>query len=537
MKLPIKWLKDYIDPKCSLEQLENRMTMAGLEIEHIQGQADNAVLDIEITPNRPDCLNILGLAREVGAIVERKVKYPNIKPLKPINKKYAIEIENKKDCPRDLAIEMDGVNIAASDHFIQERLLAMGCRCINNIVDVTNFLLFEMGQPMHAFDADKIEGQKIIVRRAKKSETITTLDGVTRQLTGDILVIADAKKPIAIAGIMGGQETQVTSSTKRIVLETASFDFGLIRKAARQLGLRTDASYRFERQVDAHQISQAVSRAVALIQQQAQGRMVAKAEINAVKKSLAKPLRLTAADIDELMGQEISIKRGKDILTALGFISRTQGQVLLAKPPSFRADINQKEDLIEEIVRVIGFDRLATSMPLIKTQNVVVDNLFESRRRINATLRAQGLDEIVSYSMVSAKRIELLEGNLKECVKVANPLSNQQEVMRPHLLASMLDVLLHNVNNQQKDLRLFEIGHVFTQKQEKERIGIMMTGKLYQDWRLSRKEQVGWVDLKGVIEQLIPNAEVEYQQKDYPALSQSFDVKVNGKDVGARRCC
>ena len=292
MKLSLNWLKDYIDPKLSTDALIERLTMAGLEVEGLDYIGQDTVLEIEITPNRPDCLSILGLAREISAITNKAVKYPKIKNVKTSTLKNFIHIENEKDCSRYIATLIRDVHIQDVPVHIKERLASMGLNSINNAVDITNFVLMETGQPLHAFDYDKLAGGKIVVRRAKNDESIVTLDGIERKLDPRILVIADAEKPVAIAGIMGGRDTQITADTKTILLESAHFEMGVIRKACRELGIRSDSSYRFERNVNFEGVLTGADRATDLLLQLTGGHLSVRGEVSFKPKDISRKIRV-----------------------------------------------------------------------------------------------------------------------------------------------------------------------------------------------------------------------------------------------------
>ena len=319
MKLSLNWLKDYIDPKLSTEALVDRLTMAGLEVEAIEASGADTVLEIEITPNRPDCLNTLGLAREIGAITGNAVRNPKIRNFKTSSLKNLIHIENKKDCSRYIGILIKDVQIKDAPKEMKQRLESLGINAINNAVDVTNFVLMEMGQPLHAFDYDKLAGGKITVRRAHAGESIITLDGIERKLDPSVLVIADAKKPVAIAGIMGGRDTQITADTKNILLESAHFDMGLVRRSSRSLGLRSDSSYRFERNVNVEGVLTGADRATDLLLQLTGGRLSGRAEISSNTKNNAAKIKIKIADIEALLGLPITPLKVKTWLSRLGF--------------------------------------------------------------------------------------------------------------------------------------------------------------------------------------------------------------------------
>ncbi len=537
MKLSLNWLKDYIDPKLSTDDLTTRLVMAGWEVEGVELHGKDTVFELEITPNRPDCLNILGLAREIGAISSRKVNSPKIKAHKPTKNKISISIEDKKDCSRYIATLITNTNITYSPQPIQERINALGITSISNAVDITNFVLMETGQPLHVFDYDKIEGGRVIVRRAKQGEKIITIDGIERTLDPTILVIADVRKPIAIAGLMGGKETEVTELTKNILLESAHFDMTLIRRASRKLGLRSDSSYRFERNVDFDGVLMGANRATDLLLDLTHGHLAFRTDAAYGAKRTSKSIKITSQDVESLLGHKVSLAQIKTILVNLEFKISSSKNVLMVTPPSFRGDVKETVDLIEEVARIIGFDRLPTSLPHIKAKNVTIsDRPIKLKKLIRQILLASGLNEAVTLSMLSAKDIEKCMYQDVKALRVYNPLTTEQEFKRPSLLPSLLNVTLTNFNRGQRDLKIFEIGKRYSKNGEKETLAIIMTGRRSEDWRISRKENVEIFDLKGVLENvcrsLNVNVEIKPNQSHILEESCSSSVFFKGKEIG-----
>jgi phenylalanyl-tRNA synthetase beta chain len=538
MKLSLNWLKDYIDPKLSTDELVERLTMAGLEVETVESVGGDAVLEIEVTPNRPDCLSILGLAREIGAITDKAVKGPKTKTPKTAVLKNLIHIENKEDCSRYIGTLIRDAQIKDASALMKQRLASLGINAINNAVDITNFVLMEMGQPLHVFDHDKLAGGKVIVRRAKEGESIVTLDGIERKLDPSILVIADSIKPVAIAGIMGGQATEITGKTKNILLESAHFDMGLIRRATRTLGLRTDSSYRFERDVNFEGVLTGADRATELLLQLTAGHLAGRGESLAKPKGTSPKVKVKMADIGSLLGTEVTCVKAKTWLARLGFNVRVSSAALMVTPPNNRADIRQDVDVIEEIARMIGFDRLDSKMPLVKAVNIPVDKRpREIKDNVRRVLTAGGIDEIITHSMINTKM--LVKSNMAEikAVRIFNPLNQDQELMRPSMLPSMLQAALTNINRGQKDLRFFEIGKRYFLDGEKETLGILLTGRRSQDWRLSKKDTVEFFDLKGVLERIFQSIGVYplYETNQFVVLDPgcATSIMLNGKYLGS----
>ena len=545
MKLSLNWLKDYIDTKLSSDELIERLTMAGLEVESVETIGGDTVLEIEITPNRPDCLNVLGLAREIGAITDKAVKVlvagkeiPLTSLYKKEEKKNLVQVEDQKDCSRYVGTLIKDVQIKDAPREMQLRLEAIGIKSINNVVDITNFVLMETGQPLHAFDYDKLSGGKIVVRRAQEGESIVTLDGVERKLDPSILVIADDQKPVAIAGIMGGLETQITLGTKNILLESAHFDMGIIRRACRTLGLRSDSSYRFERNVNFANVLTGANRAAGLLLKQAGGRIVAREEVAVKVKSVAVKIKVRTSDIESLLGTAITSIKVKTWLSKLGFKVTVLGGILTVRVPDHRADVGQDVDVIEEIARMIGFDRLPSSMPVIKAVNIPVDKrpreIKDAARRV---LTAGGIDEIITHNMINSKM--LAKSNMAgiKAMRIFNPLNQDQELMRPSMLPSMLQAAVTNINRGQKDLRFFEIGKRYFLDGEKETLGVLLTGRRSNDWRLSKKDTVDIFDLKGLLQRICQSLGIKpvYETNQLAALDPccSASMMYNGKYLGA----
>ncbi len=502
MKISLNWLNDYVKFGIPAEKLAHRLTMAGLEVEKISQVNGDTVFELEITPNRPDCLNVLGIARETSAALNRTLKYPQSVKFTLPSAKLEIHIDDKKDCGRYIGTLVEGVDVSASPAWLARRVETVGCRSINNVVDVTNFCLLELGQPLHAFDFDKLIGGKIVVRRAKQGESIVTIDGVERKLDPGILVIADAKRPVAIAGIMGGKDTEVDEKTKNVLLESASFDPVLIRRAGRKLGLSSDSSYRFERGVDIDGVSKGSHRAIGLILKEAGGKLKKYADIFPGKAKAVRPvITVDIKNVNNFLGANISLKQGATILKKLDFKVSVQKNTLKVTAPSFRNDIKQDVDVVEEIARIVGYDNLPSSYPIIKITDMVSGAGWSVKKRVRENLLAQGLDEVITYTMTNREALAK-SGIREEGIKIQNPLTKDQEVLRPSLLPGFLAVVASNINRGQKNLRLFEIGRTYETLPEKEKIGILLTGNRTDDWRTSGKSQVDYYDLKGVVEEL-----------------------------------
>jgi phenylalanyl-tRNA synthetase beta chain len=545
MKISLKWLERYIDIKMPTQKLINRLTDAGLEVGSVEKINNDIVLEIEITSNRPDWLSYLGIAREVAAVSgTRKIIHPETLSCKKSSSKqkkdYSITIEDKKACPRYVGRLFRDVKIAPSTKFIKTPLETIGSRLINNAADITNYCLYETGQPMHAFDFDKLEGGKIIVRRAKKGEHITTIDGVKRDLDPSILIIADSKKPVAIAGIMGGIDTEVTDQTKNILLESAYFDPVIIRRASRKLGLSTESNYRFERKVDNNNVLFASCRAAYLLSQFCKAKVEDFCiDINYLKEKVKK-IQISADGYERLIGTRVSASKMKSLLTPLGFrVSKAKKkETLSVLVPSFRSDVNLEEDLIEEIARVEGFSLIEDALPPIKAHiNSACTDQYLAKAKLRQILVNQGINEIVSLTLMSDKSLDDAYISKDKRVSLVNPLSLEQAVLRSSMLPSTLKVINTNLNRKVKDIKVFEIGNIYQKNsnkfQETECLCIALTGNIYSDWKIHNIKTT-FYDLKGVVENILDSFNIQNYKLEPKSIGffdpeQSAIIKVKDK--------
>ena len=540
MKMSLRWLQDYVNYDLPVDSLAHRLTMAGLEIEKIETVAGDTVLELEVTPNRPDCLNMVGLAREIAAILGKPLKVPEAPALPAAKNKCEISLEDKEGCLRYIGTLLENVTIAASPQWLAERISPLGLRLINNAVDVTNFCLFELGQPLHAFDYDKLIGGRIVVRRAKKGEKLVTIDGIERTLDSSILVIADAQRPVAIAGIMGGKETEVTTQTKRILLESAYFDPVLIRRAGRFLGLTSDSAYRFERGVDWPMVATGADRAVALLLEMSGGTVVARNDIALSSPKSKRPtIKMTMDAITELLGVKIPASKIQGSLKRLGFeVKPIEKNQMAVMPPSFRGDVRRDVDIIEEVARMIGYDQLPTSLPQIKFSSIPLLGKWEQKKNLRENFVGQGLNEVVTYTLISHDLLEKAQLTSLASLRVQNPLSQEQGILRPTVLPSFLSVARTNVSRGERNLRFFELGKIYPPGGEREVAAVLLAGQRSFDWRNVGKEKVDFYDLKAIFENAL-NALKMGEGTFAPSEEKIFvpgegaDIQWQGKKVGA----
>jgi len=479
MKVSYNWLQDLIDKKLPApDKLADLLTFHSFEVEQVKKQDKDWILDIDVLPNRAhDCLSHQEIAREIAVLLKynfelidysKKIKQSS----KSVNDLVKIEVKDSNLCPRYMARGIIDAQVGPSPKWIKERLKACGLKPINNIVDVANYVMLETGQPLHAFDADKLDQKTLIIRRAKKGEKIVILDNekpASRlggyDLDKNILIIADAKKPACIAGIKGGQGPEIDSKTKRIVLEAANFNPLITRKASHQLKLRTDASWRFENELDPN-LTEEIDMAAYLIQEVAQGKVL-KGKIDIYPKKVnVKKIDLDIKKVHTLLGVKIPEKEIKSILTRLGFELKGTSSKLQVAIPTRRLDVSIPEDLIEEIGRIYGFEKIPSKLPdaaLIppkKNEDLICQN------KIKDILINLGFTEAYNYSLVSDKGVELL-----------NPISQEQKYLRP----SLMPLLIKNIKENKKyfnEVRLFEIGRVFKKDKnkviEKKKLGLVL---------------------------------------------------------------
>ncbi|MFC5469055.1 phenylalanine--tRNA ligase subunit beta [Cohnella suwonensis] len=477
---------------------------------------DDSVLELDLTPNRSDCLSMLGVAYEVAALTGRPLALPE--PEKDIHEsadkvadRVKVTIAAEEQCSLYTARLVSGVKVAPSPLWMQNRLIAAGVRPINNIVDITNYVMLEYGQPLHAFDAAKIAGGRIDVRLARQGETLVTLDGQERKLEPQMLVIADAEKAIALAGVMGGENSEVTSDTTAIVLESAKFDGGTVRRTSRQLGLRSEASARFEKEVDPGRVRAALDRAAGLIARYAGGQVAEGVASAKVASAEAAVVSLSLDRINGMLGTTLSSLEVKTILSRLQFPARSDAEgVWTVTVPSRRGDISRDVDLIEEVARLHGYDEIPTTLIEGPTTAGKLTKPQAIRRELRNILTGAGLQEAVCYSVTSPSRTSLfaeLNGGTKP-IALAMPMSEERSVLRTSLLPSLIEAASYNLTRKNNDLALLEIGNVYHTDEEtltrlpheKPRLSLLLAGNRRSAAWNRTAEAVDFYDAKGLLE-------------------------------------
>ncbi|HIL32475.1 MAG TPA: phenylalanine--tRNA ligase subunit beta [Dehalococcoidia bacterium] len=470
------------------------------------------VLDLELTPNRLDCLSVLGVAYEVGAIIGKKVTEPEVsyqESGKPIAEQVNIRVADPDLCRRYTASLLQGVKIGPSPQWLQDRLTKAGLRSINNVVDVTNFVMLEYNQPLHSFDYDLIKDATVIVRRARVGEKLTTLDDVERKLTTENLVIADTNDAIGLGGVIGGANSEISDNTVNVLLESATFNGMNNRETAQSLDLRTEATLRFEKGLRAELAPIALRRATGLIQEVAGGTVAPGIiDILSDEGADAPVVPLTSAKIARMLGMEVDLKQAQETLTSLGFTWEPDGDAALkVTVPYWRNDVTIEEDLVEEVVRTIGYESVPTTMlssPIPFQQPVPIMGL---RNKIQDMLASAGIQEVINYPLVTLQQLEHVEQLDPDALplRVANPMSSDREYLRTTLRASVLGTLATNQSHSAGPFRLFEAGRTFWPREEdlpeeRETIAGVLAGLRHEPSWLEDENAMDFYDAKGVVE-------------------------------------
>jgi phenylalanyl-tRNA synthetase beta chain len=496
MLISYEWLKDYVDTDLRPQELRDRLTNVGLAIDAVEEHNSDSVLDVEVPSNRPDCLSHVGIAREVAVIEGKELRLPRIEAFKTDGRAAdltSVEIADPDLCPRYAARLVRGVKIAPSPDWLVKRLETIGQRPINNVADITNYVLHELGQPLHAFDFHKLAGPRIVVRRAAAGEKLKTLDGVERTLTTDMLVIADAERPVAMAGIMGGEESEISSTTTDVLIESAYFDPDSVRRTARALGMDTEASRRFERGSDIEGVLRAQERCIQLICELAGGIATEDWVDIYPRPFVSRTVHLRPQRVAELTSVSVDTTEINRILTGLGFEVVDQSY----KVPSWRIDVEQEEDLVEEVARHTGYDKIGSELPPSSASGEYQPTEMK-QRLLRRALNAFGFDEAINFSFASKQTDDQPE--------LKNPIIEEAAFMRRELLPGLLNSLRHNLNHGIRDVRLFEIGRVFGEttpgELPDERLGLALvaTGGAIEANKAQAERELDFFDVKGALE-------------------------------------
>ncbi len=496
-------------------------TSLGLPLDKAIGIEDS-IIDLSITPNRGDCLSVIGLARELSAIYEKPLKFPEIVLVEegpPIETVARVDIEDPEKCFRYAARVIFDVKVGESPSWLKERLESAGIRAINNIVDVTNYVMLEMGQPLHAFDYERLADHRIVVKCLEKGTKFITLDGQERYLFDDSLMICDGKGPVAVAGIMGGEFSGIYEDTKHVLIESAFFNPISTRRTSRKLKLSTESSYRFERTVDPEGVITALDRATQLMYELAGGK-IAKGRIDVYPVPFKRPsLELRVDKANKYLGTNLSSNEMASLLKRLFMdVKIREDGNLEVIPPSFRQDIKREVDLTEEIARIYGYDKIPVEKPIIQMADIEPNDHLRLRDELKNFMKGLGFKEIITYSFISQKAIEKLrfpKGDERlNPVRILNPLSEEQAVMRTTLVPSILMTASHNIGRQNVDLRLFELSKIFMTRRDRVLpdeifyLVALIVGKR-EEKLLYKKSEVDYSDIKGVAEAVFEFLRIE----------------------------
>ena len=555
MKVQVDWLKEYTEIDVPTDELGHVLTMAGLEIEshetvELPDGEKSEVLELNVTPNRGYCLSHIGVAREVSALLNKSLKLPD--PLKTLESEWGtvavedrVSVENLEPelCPRYCALVIENVKVGPSPKWLKDRLTAIGLRPINNIVDITNFVMMEYGQPLHAFDRDLLAGNKIIIRRAKKGEPFASLAGTDLKLEPDALVIADGEKPVALAGIMGGINSQVSETTSHIVLESACFNPATVRQGSKKYGLRSDSSYRFERSVDLNGVVSAQARAALMMKELAGGGIcLGRVDIYPeTGKSINIPLRV--GRVNQLLGASFNSEQVRDLLSRLGMEVLSQSENMEVKIPSFRPDLLREVDLIEEIARIDGFDKVDTVYPVAGVRPVRISPRQNIAKKVREVFCCAGFAETVHYSFIERAYAEEFKPAFasEQVIALKNPLSSDYDTMRTSLLPGLLKTAGLNLSKGQKPLKLFEVGSVYSSdstglRTEKAVLSAIVLGPYEPTPWKPRGGEYDFYDLKGTLETLITHLHLKLEifpdSKPFLLPGKSVRVQIDDRELG-----
>ena len=548
MRFSDQWLRDFVETSLNPETVGARLTAVGIPLDSLEAHGEDTVYHFDVTTNRPDCMNHLGLARELSVATGETLKEPSTDVPASSNEAAhrlaTVAVEAPDLCGRYTALVVRGVKVGPSPPWLSRRLEAVGLRSINAIVDATNYVLWEMGHPLHAFDLALLSGRAIRVRRAKAGERMTTLDGLERKLDPEMLVIADDRRAVAVAGVMGGRDTEIGASTTDVLLESAHFHPASVRKTARKLGLHTDASHRFERGADPEITLRAASRCAGLLGEVAGGRLAQGAWDERPVPPLRRESALRPERVRRLLGLAVPEAAMRSILERLGcLVEVSDATPWRVVPPSFRGDLSLEEDLVEEIARHHGYEKIPVTLPRVF---LFPEGRSESERRSDRVRQAAqrcGFTEALNMSLVSQGDNQAL-GDATGGIRILNPLAEGQDRLRSSLVPGLLRNLAHNLNHGLPEGRLYETGRVFRSpaKQgdlpdEEERLALVLGGKGTLGHWSEPERKPDLFDLKGVVElaaRFLGLASPEWKpaQREFLAPGRCAEIRLSGRLLG-----
>ena len=544
MKTSYNWLKEFVDFKEKPEELAHILTMAGLEVEFTEDVGNDIIFDIGVTPNRPDWLSMRGVAREISAILNLPMKDVSASLSNEKGEGPVVEIEDPALCPRYSSRIIRGVKPGPSPDWLTKKLESCGIRPTSNIVDITNYVLLEIGQPMHAFDLDKLAGGKIVVKQAGNESKFRTLDGEERKISNETLLIWDAEKPVAIAGIMGGGNTEVSDTTVNILLESAYFQPSSIRRTSRALGLSSESAYRFERGVDKEAVILALDRAAELIVELAGG------EVTKITDAYPEPFEareivVPFKRINTLIGIDIEEDFIEKTLRTLGFNIERKGESLSITPPSYRVDAERDIDIVEEVARIYGYDKMPSTLPEIHMSHPPEHKLQELVKKLKVSMVKSGFSEAINYSFLNPKIVDQLnlapDDRRRDLIYVKNPLRQEESAMRTTIIPALLNNVNTNIKRGEKTLRFFEISKVFLSSGKKLANEITQLGAVYLNdsaTSLWQTKHDGFYDLKGVLENIFNDLKISVtfitgRAEPYMHPAKSCAIMIGDEKIGS----
>jgi phenylalanyl-tRNA synthetase beta chain len=545
MRVPIEWLKEFVEFSLSPEELALKLTMTGLEVESLETVYDDTVFEVNVTPNRPDCLSILGIAREVSAMLNAPLRFPahEIQAERGPSS-VAVAITDEDLCHRYAGRDIEDVALGPSPEWMKRRLEQCGMRPINNIVDITNYVLMEMGHPLHAFDREKLKGGRIRVAPAVPGSRITTLDGSMRDIPEGSLLIWDGERPVAVAGIMGGAETEVGERTKHIFLESAYFLPSSVRRTSKSLGLKTESAYRFERGTDIELLEKALDRAAFLMATLAGGRVSGKVDV--YPKPFEPPkITVRVEKVNKILGTSITRDSMLDIMKRLGIeVLQEETESFTVAPPPYRRDMEREIDVVEEVARFHGYEKIPVTVPRIHISGEGTETRHEHVSTVKNSLMVEGFTEAVNYSFMNHKTLDMLslgsEDMRRRTLTLRNPLNEEESGLRTTLVPSLIQNLVFNVSSGSRDLRLFEISRVYLDRaaalpEEEHHLGVLyFREKVPSLWK---EETPDFFLVKGVVESLMQGLKIRgvtFESSTEPFLhpGKSCDIRVSGERIG-----
>ncbi|MFP3905319.1 MAG: phenylalanine--tRNA ligase subunit beta [Armatimonadota bacterium] len=565
MRVPYSWLMEYLKADIDVETLAHELTMGGLEVEAIDdwtsedGEASDDVLITSVTSNRGDLLSLTGVARHAAAILGAEWSMPEINmdllgdvisgDTKADSEQMTIELSDPEACPRYSGLVMENLEAAESPDWLGYRLEAAGMRPIANLVDCTNYVMLELGQPLHGFDYNLLKDGHIIVRRAEEGEQVLTLDQQWRTMTAEDLLITDPNGPVAIAGVMGGADTEMTWDTEKVLLESAHFDAITIRKTAMRLGLSSEASYRFERIVDPGGTLRTLARLAALLQETAGGQIVGDAVDACAIDPSPREVQLRVQRCNDILGTDISAEQMEEYLQRLQFGAEAEGETIQVAVPTFRPDVEREIDVIEEVAIVHGYDNIPTTVPGSLNQSGVFTREQKLERRAREALRAAGLNESIGFAMISQEDFDRLgfpeDASEREMVPLASPMIEEQSHMRTVLVPTLMQQCEHNQRQRVGTVRLYEIAHIFIPREteplpeERQHAAGLVMGPFWTSrWNLGEDAATpDFFHVKGIVEQLVDELGVQnvtYERSTHPSChpGQCAGVMLDGAAVG-----